>query len=138
MMPIGIFGGHEGHAASTRVYRDGELIEDLPSKYSGYKMQAGDIIEFQTACGAGYGRPYERDPEQVLFPVMPSGASPDEQARFERAAQVARFFGGQPRAAAAAGGEPMPLPVQAAAPAVAAPTLPAGAGGGPKKKREGC
>jgi rhodanese-related sulfurtransferase len=76
--------------------------------------------------------------EEVLFPVMPQNPSPEEQARFERAAQVAKFFGGQPRAAAAPGAEPMPLPTQAAAPAVATPTLPAGAGGGPKKKREGC
>ncbi len=76
--------------------------------------------------------------EEVLFPVMPQSPSPEEQARFERAAQVAKFFGGQPRAAAAPGAEPMPLPSQAAAPAVAAPTLPAGAAGGPKKKREGC
>ena len=76
--------------------------------------------------------------DEVLFPVMPRNASPEEQARFERAAQVAKFFGGQPRAAAATGAEPMPLPTQAAAPAVAAPTLPAGAAAGPKKKREGC
>jgi hypothetical protein len=68
---------------------------------------------------------------------MPRNPSPEEQARFERAAQVAKFFGGQPRAAAAPGAEPMPLPAPAA-PTVAAPTLPAGAGGGPKKKREGC
>ena len=76
--------------------------------------------------------------DEVLFPVMPQTASPEEQARFERAVQVAKFFGGQPRAAAAPGSEPMALPTQALAPAVAPPTLPAGAGGGPKKKREGC
>jgi hypothetical protein len=76
--------------------------------------------------------------DEVLFPVMPQSPTPEQQARFERAAQVAKFFGGQPRAAAATGSEPMALPTQAAAPAVAPPTLPAGAGGGPKKKREGC
>jgi uncharacterized protein len=75
--------------------------------------------------------------DEVLFPVMPKDPSAEEQARFEKAAQLAKFFGGQPRAAAAPGAEPMPLPAQAA-PAVAAPTLPAGASGGPKKKREGC
>jgi rhodanese-related sulfurtransferase len=76
--------------------------------------------------------------EDVLFPVMPQNPTPEQQAHFERAAQVARFFGGQPRAAAATGSEPLPLPMQAVAPAVAPPTLPAGAGGGPKRKREGC
>jgi rhodanese-related sulfurtransferase len=76
--------------------------------------------------------------DEVLFPVMPQTASPEEQARFERAVQVAKLFGGQPRAAAAPGSEPMALPTQALAPAVAPPNLPAGARGGPRKKREGC
>jgi rhodanese-related sulfurtransferase len=76
--------------------------------------------------------------DEVLFPVMPQNPTPEEQARFERTAHVAKFFGGQPRAAAGPGAEPLPLPDQAAGPAVAPPSLPAGAGGGPKKKREGC
>jgi len=76
--------------------------------------------------------------DEVLFPVMPQTASPEEQARFERAVQVAKFFGGQPRAAAAPGAEPMALPTLAATPSVATPTLPAGAAASPKKKREGC
>jgi rhodanese-related sulfurtransferase len=75
--------------------------------------------------------------DEVLFPVVPQNPTPEEQARFERTAQVAKFFGGQPRAAAGPGAEPLRLPDQAAAP-VAPPTLPAGASGGPKKKREGC
>jgi rhodanese-related sulfurtransferase len=95
--------------------------------------------------GRGYTRVYtlfeglDAWKDEVLFPVMPQNASPEEQARFERAVQVAKFFGGQPRAAASPVSEPMALPTQAAAPAVAPPTLPAGAGGvAPKKKREGC
>jgi rhodanese-related sulfurtransferase len=76
--------------------------------------------------------------DEVLFPVMPQSPSPEEQSRFERAVQVATFFGGQPRAAAAPGSAPMALPTQAVVPAVAPPTLPSGASAGPKKKREGC
>jgi len=76
--------------------------------------------------------------DEVLFPVLPTDASPEERARFELSVQVAKFFGGQPRAAAAAGAEPMALPTLPASAAVAAPTLPAGASAGPKKKREGC
>jgi hypothetical protein len=76
--------------------------------------------------------------EKVLFPVMPLNPDPEQQALFERAVQVAKFFGGQPRAAAASGAEPPALPTQAAVPAVAPPTLPAAARGGPRKKREGC
>ena len=94
--------------------------------------------------GRGYPRVYTLQggldawKDQVLFPVMPPSPNAEQQAQFERAAQVARFFGGQPRAAAAPGSGPMALPTQAAMPAVPAPTLPAGAGAGPKKKREGC
>jgi rhodanese-related sulfurtransferase len=76
--------------------------------------------------------------DEVLFPVMPQSPTPEEQSKFERAAQVAKFFGGQPRAAAAPGAEPTALPAAVAAPAVAPPTLPAGASFGPKKKRQGC
>ena len=71
----------------------------------------------------------------------PRTPSPEEQARFERAAQVARFFGGQPRAAAAPGGEPGPRTTLAAPamPSVAPPTLPGGGGAtAPRKKKEGC
>ncbi|HEX9187294.1 MAG TPA: rhodanese-like domain-containing protein [Vicinamibacteria bacterium] len=94
--------------------------------------------------GMGYTRVYtlleglDAWKDDVLFPVMPPSPTADEQARFERAAQVAKYFGGQPRAAAAPGAAPMALPAQAAMPAVAPPTLPAGAGSGPRKKREGC
>ena len=79
--------------------------------------------------------------DQVLFPVMPESPDPDEQARFNEAAHVAKFFGGQPRAAAS-GGEAQLVDMsalQASAPAVAAPSLPA-AGGGKSRRgpREGC
>jgi hypothetical protein len=76
--------------------------------------------------------------DEVLFPVMPQSPTPEQQAQFERAAHVAKFFGGQPRAAAAPGSEPVPMPVAGAAPAVVPPSLPAGAAAGPRKKREGC
>jgi len=53
--------------------------------------------------------------DDVLFPVVPQSPTAEQQAQFERAAQVAKFFGGQPRAAAAPGSEPMALPTQALA-----------------------
>jgi rhodanese-related sulfurtransferase len=95
--------------------------------------------------GLGYPRAYtlleglDAWKEEVLFPVMPASPDPDQQARFERAAAVAKFFGGQPRATAASGAaQPLALPTQAEAAAIAPPSLPAEARGGPKKKREGC
>jgi rhodanese-related sulfurtransferase len=101
---------------------------------------------FMVLKGLGYPRVYtllegiEAWKDEVLFPVMPRSPDPEQQVLFARAAEVAKYFGGQPRAAAAAGAAvPLALPTQAAAAAVAPPpTLPGGARGGPKKKREGC
>lgn len=100
---------------------------------------------FMVLKGLGYPRVYtllegmDAWKDEVLFPVMPQSPDPEQQARFERAVAVAKYFGGQPRAAAAAGASPMlALPTQAAAAVVAVPSLPGGARGGPKKKREGC
>jgi rhodanese-related sulfurtransferase len=79
--------------------------------------------------------------DQVLFPVMPESPTPEERARFEKAAHVAKFFGGQPRAAAS-GGETQLIDMSAlqpSAPAATAPSLPAGGGGGRRRgPREGC
>ena len=78
--------------------------------------------------------------EEVLFPVQPPSATPEEEARFERAVQVARFFGGQPRTTAAGGArEATPVVAAPAMPTVPPPTLPGGASApAPRKKKEGC
>ncbi len=78
--------------------------------------------------------------DEVLFPVAPQRPSAPDQAAFERSVHVARFFGGQPRAAAVAGAPGESQPLAAPAPPKAAPPAPA-AGGGPRparKKKEGC
>jgi rhodanese-related sulfurtransferase len=79
--------------------------------------------------------------DEVLHPVAPAHPSPQEAAAFERAVQVARFFGGAPRAADSAG-TTTPTPELLASPApasVAAPPPPAPGGGAQKKpRREGC
>jgi len=73
--------------------------------------------------------------DDVLFPTLAENATPEERARFERAAAMARFFGGSPRAGgtqtAAAKALEMPK-VEAPAPANG------GAPVAPKKKKEGC
>ncbi len=84
--------------------------------------------------------------EQVVFPETPAAsATPAERIAFAGAAERARFFGGAPRAAAAAGGAagaPMaPAPPAASAPAlpgVVPPPAPTPAGATAKKKKEGC
>jgi rhodanese-related sulfurtransferase len=84
--------------------------------------------------------------DEVLYPVAPAAATPQEQAAFERAAQVARFFGGGPRAATAAAdsGTAIALPVPIAAPGagIAPPRAPTAGGAAKpvakKKRKEGC
>jgi len=82
--------------------------------------------------------------DEVLYPVAPAAANPQQNAAFERAVQVARFFGGGPRAASAAAdsGGLVVLPVTPAAPGVGIAPPRAPAAGGPagprKKKKEGC
>lgn len=100
----------------------------------------------------GYGRAYslreglDAWKDEVLYPIAPVQPTPEAAARFERAAQVARFFGGRPRAAdAPASTTPAQGPAPDA-PAVAPPPPPAlvptpvpgGAPAPAKKKREGC
>jgi len=75
--------------------------------------------------------------DEVLFPSLPSDANAQEQARFERAVAVAKFFGGAPRSGGGADAAVMKTP---ALPRIEAPALPAGgpAGAPPRKKKEGC
>ena len=77
--------------------------------------------------------------DEVLYPVAPANPTPQEAAAFERAAQVARFFGGAPRAAGAAEGTRAPELLAAPAPG-ASPTPPPAPTGPAKRKarREGC
>jgi hypothetical protein len=85
--------------------------------------------------------------DEVLFPVMPPDASPQQLARFERTAAVARFFGGTPRTASSAaagpdGGQQLPALATPAAPELPrlAPPAPGRASpvSAPAKKKEGC
>lgn len=74
--------------------------------------------------------------EDVLFPTLAETATPQDHARFERAAALAKFFGGSPRTGdpqAAAARMPELPKVEAPAPAAG------GAAPNPrKKKKEGC
>jgi len=79
--------------------------------------------------------------DHVLFPVQPAEDAPvAERAAFARAAEIARHFGGTPRAATVGGGEPLAaaLPTPATPTIVAPVAPPAGAKPGAKRKKEGC
>jgi N-methylhydantoinase B len=78
--PHGLFGGTEGTQGDLKhIKADGEVI-DLYSKESGYKFEAGDTVHIKTASGGGYGDPYERPAEQVLYDYQ-DGLIDREQAR---------------------------------------------------------
>lgn len=67
--PWGIFGGKNGKASITKVYRkDGS--EETWRKVSNLPLQNGDIASFQTGGGGGYGSPLERDVDLVLQDVL--------------------------------------------------------------------
>jgi rhodanese-related sulfurtransferase len=74
--------------------------------------------------------------DEVLFPALPANADAQARAQFERAEQVARFFGGEPRSTgeAAAATTPVDLPKLTAPPPVPGPATPTAK----KKKKEGC
>jgi N-methylhydantoinase B/oxoprolinase/acetone carboxylase alpha subunit len=68
--PRGIHGGDDGLPGRiTHVY-DGGGEQQLYSKFSGYRVRAGDVIRFESPLGGGYGDPMERDPELVLRDVL--------------------------------------------------------------------
>ena len=82
--------------------------------------------------------------DEVLYPIAPADSTVEAVTAFARAAQVARYFGGAPRAAVGRGVTSafteIPAPA-AGLPQVAAPKLPAGATGksaSTGKKKEGC
>jgi len=82
--------------------------------------------------------------DEVLFPTLPVDADAKARARFERAAQVARFFGGEGRigvapdasqpGAASAPAVANELPKLTAPPPMTGPATPVAK----KKKKEGC
>jgi len=73
--------------------------------------------------------------DEVLYPVAPAGGDPAATARFEQAAAMARFLGGEPRGAGSEAG----AAVAPELPKLAAPAAPAVIPAAPRgKRREGC
>ncbi len=69
-VPWGIFGGHEGLNAHTRVIAPDGTVETWPSKVTGKTLKAGSCIEIGVPNSGGYGDPLERDPELVRSDVL--------------------------------------------------------------------
>jgi N-methylhydantoinase B/oxoprolinase/acetone carboxylase alpha subunit len=68
--PRGVFGGWDGLVAHCRKNPDTGREEYLEAKVTGIPFAAGDVIEFRSPNGGGYGDPLERDPDQVREDVL--------------------------------------------------------------------
>ena len=64
--PYGIFGGLDGLGARLTVNPGTPDEAEWPSKVSGRKVVAGDVLRVMGPSSAGYGDPRERDPARVL------------------------------------------------------------------------
>ena len=64
--PYGLFGGHDGLGARL-THNPGTANEaEWPSKVSGRKVTAGDVLRVMGPSSAGYGDPFAREPARVL------------------------------------------------------------------------
>jgi N-methylhydantoinase B/oxoprolinase/acetone carboxylase alpha subunit len=64
--PYGIFGGRDGLGARLTVNPGTPAEAEWPSKVSGRKVVAGDVLRVMGPTSAGYGDPFTRDPARVL------------------------------------------------------------------------
>jgi len=78
--PWGVRGGEPGMRSTKRLVRADGSSEWLPSKCEGIKVQAGDLLYFNTWGGGGWGDACERDAQRVAADVR-SGLVSQEGAR---------------------------------------------------------
>lgn len=125
-----------GHNEKIVLYSDGGIHSAQAwmllraQKYTGVYMLFGGLDAWK---------------DDVLFPTALADPTPEQAADFARASELAKHFGGQPRAASTAGAADAATPELAivAAPAAPAPAAPAGGavkkpGGTKKARKEGC
>jgi N-methylhydantoinase B/oxoprolinase/acetone carboxylase alpha subunit len=78
--PYGIFGGGNGLGARL-THNPGTAHEtEWPSKVSGRKVSAGDVLRVMGPSSAGYGDPFAREPERVLADWLDDIVDADEAA----------------------------------------------------------
>jgi len=71
-VPWGIFDGHSGAVGRVELFNEATPNDrrEMPSKFSGMRIESGDVHVFYGPCGGGYGDPLERPAEQVLDDVL--------------------------------------------------------------------
>lgn len=80
--PWGVLGGEPGQRSTKKLVRKDGSEEWLPAKVEGVKVEAGDVLFFNTWGGGGWGDPYERDPELVRQDVERRLVSVDGARRY--------------------------------------------------------
>ena len=71
-IPWGVFGGWDGAGGRLEIYNDADPAQgrDMPAKFSGLRVEAGDVMAFYGPSGGGYGDPLDRSAEKVLEDVL--------------------------------------------------------------------
>lgn len=79
--PWGIFGGTEGAVGRCTIHNtEGGAVKEMPSKFSGLAVEAGDVMTYYSPNGGGYGDPLKRPARKVLDDVL-DGFCSVERAR---------------------------------------------------------
>ncbi len=63
--PVGVFGGRDGLPGKLTLNPGTPGMEQWPSKATGKRVKAGDVVRITGPNSGGYGDPTERDPEKV-------------------------------------------------------------------------
>ena len=80
--PWGVFGGWDGAGGRLEIYNDARPGDGraMPAKFSGLRVEPGDVMAFYGPSGGGYGDPLDRPPGKVLEDVL-DGFYTSEAAR---------------------------------------------------------
>lgn len=76
--PQGIRDGKSARPGNCIVNPGTDKEKTLPSRYSDFPLQAGDVFRIETPGGGGFGDPKKRDPERVLRDVREGYVTPDQ------------------------------------------------------------
>ncbi len=80
--PWGVSGGEPGMRSSKRLVRADGSEQWLGAKCEGIKVKKGDLLDFNTWGGGGWGDPFERDAELVRTDVERGLVTPEGAQRY--------------------------------------------------------
>jgi N-methylhydantoinase B len=77
--PWGIFGGGPGAVGKMEIHNiaDGGKVRSAYAKFSGLRVDEGEVVSYFSPSGGGYGDPLDRDPAKVLDDVLDDFISAD-------------------------------------------------------------